>query len=144
MRYIYLMLENYLAWFKQTKPKVSSDANLGKVSFSITNNSDKVKIECEIPELNKNITNSDIVFLAEKYAMLLTAISSGELNDSIYKEIKNHANKNIENLSLNEMLFFENVVTFWTILYKEKKYNKIKKIEQQFLPIIKPSQVFNS
>lgn len=144
MRYIYLILENCLAWFKPTKAKSVLNDSIGKISFSITNNSDKIKIECEIPELKKKNTENDIVFLAEKFAYLLTAISSGELNDSIYKEIKFHANKNLENLSINEVLFFENVVAFWSILYKEKKYDKVKKLEHQFFPLIKPSQVFKS
>lgn len=136
------MLENYLAWFKPTLANQRVRENLGKISFCIEKNTEAIKIECEIPELTEKITDKDMVFLAEKFACLLTAISAGELNDSIYKEIKHHANKNVDNLSVNEILFFENVIAFWSILHKEKKYNKAKKIEQQFLPVIKPSQVF--
>lgn len=138
MQRIYQMFEKFLTLFRPSTNQTDDD--LFKISFILQKHKDKVNVECEIPNLeDKNF--SDIPALAEKFANLLTSISVGELNDLIFQQVKSYANNNSNKISTNYVLFFNNVIAFWSLLYKEKKNYKIKKYEEHW-PIIKPSQVF--
>jgi hypothetical protein len=143
MQYIYQILEKFLALFK-SRSNTNSDnkSSNGSICFNIGNNED-INIEYNFPNLT-HATNADIVTLSEKYANVLTSISLGELNDLLYEKLKVDTNDDSKNYSVNELLFFNNVISFWTLLYKEKKYIKIKTLEQQLFPVVRPSQVFKA
>lgn len=131
------MLEKFLTSSKNNKQ--TSDG-IFKISFVLKKDSQKINVECDIPDL-ENTDSSEIPVLAEQFANLLTSISIGELNDLVFQQVKDYANTNSNKISTNYVLFFNNVIAFWSLLYKEKKHLKIKKYED-YWPIIKPSQVF--
>jgi hypothetical protein len=141
MRHIYLMFEKFLALFK-SKPKSTNEDDSFRISFILQKDSEKINVECDIPNL-ENSDDINIPLFAEKFANLLTSISVGELNDLIFQQVKNYANNDSNKMSTNYVLFFNNVITFWALLYKEKKKYK-HKIYEDHWPIIKPSQVFRA
>lgn len=141
MQHIYRMLEKFLALFRKKNKSLDIDDSF-RVSFVLQKNTEKVNIECDIPNL-ENIDYLEIPFFAEKFAHLLTSISVGELNDLIFQQVKSYANNDSNKISTNYVLFFNNVIAFWSLLYKEKKKNRIKIYEEHW-PTIKPSQVFKA
>jgi hypothetical protein len=50
------------------------------------------------------------------------------------KQIKSDTDPNL-------ILFIDNIISFWLILYKEKNKKRIKKYDQ-FQPLIRPIEVF--
>lgn len=139
MRFIYKILEKFLTLSNYKKNVSSEDDNLiGKISFSISKNRDTIDICCDIPE-SSDMIETDIPFLAEKFASLLASISLGELNEPIHKYITTLSNDT--KLPTQHILFFNNVISFWGLLHKDKFYKKVK-VEQHQYPIIRPSKVF--
>lgn len=134
MQPIYLILGKFLTLFKKstTKKQLDNVKHLGKISF-ILYNDNNVNIECILPNI-ENI--HDISNLAENYANLLSLITFGELNDSLYEHIKQLPNND------NEILFINNVLSFWSILYKQKQQANMTNIKHKYIPLIRPSQVF--
>lgn len=137
MQYIYQMLEKFLV---SSKNKSTNDDESFRISFILQKDSEKINVECDIPNLENN-NYTEIPLFAEKFANLLTSISVGELNDLIFQQVKNYANNDSNKISTNYVLFFNNVIAFWSLLYKEKKKYK-HKIYEDHWPVIKPSQVF--
>jgi len=130
------MLEKLLMLFKTNSV---SQKTLGSISFTITKD-DRMDIQCILPTIT-NANMHEIPSMAEKYANLLSAITMGELNDMLYNHIKEIAEKKESN---NQILFVNNILSFWSIIYKEKQQNSISKFKSKYLPLIRPSQAFKS
>lgn len=136
MQLIYRILDKLLTLFKKSKQEqqLSNVKQIGKISF-ILDNTNNINIECILPNI-ENI--HDISNLAENYANLLSLITFGELNDALYEHIKKMPNND------NEILFINNVLSFWSILYKQKQQASVAKIKNKYIPLIRPSQVFKA
>lgn len=136
MQYMYHIFDKLLTLFKKSKrQKLSSDAKpTGRISF-ILDGTDNIDIECILPNM-ENIHN--VSNLAENYANLLSAITFGELNDTLYEHIKKLSDTNND----NQILFINNVLSFWSILYKQKQQGNIAKMKNKYIPLIRPSQAF--
>lgn len=145
MQILYQLYEKFLTLLrvkKNTKNKkieALSDTEkvLGSINFKLLS-STEIDMLCGLPVDLEDKDPEDIAFLAEQYANLLLTITTGELNEPIYKFLKNHMKKSND---ANEILFIDNVILFWSFLHKEKFKKKSKKYDQN-QPIIKPSQVF--
>lgn len=138
MQHIYRILDKLLILFKQSNKSKESDSRkpLGKVSF-ILNEDNNISIECVLPNIT-NVNINEVSNLAENYANLLSSITFGELNDALYENIKNISNSNND----NQVLFVNNVLSFWSIFYKQKQQGNVAKIKNKYLPLIRPSQAF--
>lgn len=125
--------------FRNSDLKILSkiDKEIGSVSFVILNDG-HIDISCMIPCMDK-IEVEDIPNLAEKYANLLTSIVLGEYNEVIYQDIQS---LKLNTQSNKELLFLNNLLAFWSILYKEKHQHNVAKYSSKNYPLIRPSQVF--
>lgn len=106
--------------------------NYGSLSF-ILDEQDNVDIYCLLPDLS-NLSDEDILDVAEKYAKLLLSVNKGLFKSEIYKILKNRKNKSTNPL---EQLLIENISIFYRLL--EEEFKNIKANQD---PIIRPTQVF--
>lgn len=144
MRLIYQLLDNFLILFKKNKKKVeplkiesTKPELIGSLGFDILN-TDEIDILYGIPLNLKDKDHAEIATMAEQFASFIVGLTSGSLNEAIYKSLHNKLNTNGDP---NHLLFIDNVLIFWSILYKEKIKKKQKKSDQ-YQPVIKPSEVF--
>jgi len=141
MHIIYQLYEKLLIYLKIKTNKKSSltrpDNPIGSINFTISSNNE-IDMLCGLPSDLEDKDSDDIVILAEQYANLLLTITTGDLNEPIYKFLKGHIKKTQK---INEVLFLDNVILFWSFLHKEK-FKKRNKKNDQNQPVIRPSQVF--
>jgi hypothetical protein len=136
MQHIYHILDKLLTLFKKShkENKFNTVKEIGRVSF-ILDSSNKIDIECIFPDIDDI---HDVSNLAENYANLLSSITFGELNDALYEHIKKLPDTHND----NQILFINNVLSFWSILYKQKQQGNISKLKNKYIPLIRPSQAF--
>jgi hypothetical protein len=138
MQRTYHIFDKLLTLFKKSKTdeSLNSVKQVGRVSF-ILDDTNNINIECTLPNVD-NI--HDVSNLAENYANLLSSITFGELNDALYEHIK----KLPDTSNDNQLLFINNVLSFWSILYKQKQQGNVAKIKNKYIPLIRPSQAFKT
>lgn len=136
MQHMYHIFDKLLTLFKKSKTdqSLNSVKQVGRVSF-ILDDTNNINIECILPNVN-NI--HEVSNLAENYANLLSSITFGELNDPLYEHIK----KLLDTSNDNQLLFINNLLSFWSILYKQKQQGNVAKIKNKYIPLIRPSQAF--
>ena len=136
MQHMYHIFDKLLTLFRKPKiEKLPSDVKVtGRISF-ILDDTNNIDIECILPNMEDI---HDISNLAENYANLLSSITFGELNDTLYEHIKKLSNTKND----NQILFINNVLSFWSILYKQKQQGNIAKMKNKYIPLVRPSQAF--
>lgn len=142
------MLKKIILWFRswfthkskpiQSKKDSSLDKDyIGLLSFALTKDTD-IDVSYALPNVD-DLDADKIANIAEQYASFLMAINEGYLRNEIISMIdKNIAKHN----NINEQLFWENVITFWSLLHVEAQSKKQKQKKDQ--PLIRPLSVFNS
>jgi hypothetical protein len=135
---IYHLLEKFLIYFNLKNKSLNlshTKNNIASIDFLL--NQEDIDINFCLPDI-KNKSNEEMVIIAENYANFLLTITSGEMNEKICqlfnKQIKSDTDPNL-------ILFIDNIISFWLILYKEKNKKRIKKYDQ-FQPLIRPIEVF--
>lgn len=137
MQLIYRILDKLSTLFSNKKSVSKKRETIGSVSF-IINKDDSIDIECLMP-LITNANIDSVPSIAEKYANALNSITMGDLNDSLYENIKELASSSESN---QQILLVNNIISFWSILYKEKQKQYSNKYINKYHPLIRPSQVF--
>lgn len=118
------------------KPSLDKDY-IGLLSFALTKDTD-IDVSYSLPNVD-DLDADKIASIAEQYASFLMAINEGYLRNEIISMI----DKNIvKHNNVNEQLFWENVITFWSLLHVEAQSKKQKQKKDQ--PLIRPLSVFNS
>jgi|694.fasta_scaffold92331_4 hypothetical protein len=138
---IYQLYEKLLTCLRIKSNKKSTllpfEHPIGSINFTVSSNSE-IDMLCGLPSNLEDKDPDEIAVLAEQYANLLLTITTGELNEPIFKFLKSYIKKTQKT---NEVLFVDNVILFWSFLHKEKLKKKSKKNDQN-QPVIRPSQVF--
>jgi hypothetical protein len=126
------LIKNYLKKLSK-KEDTKLDASVGSVCFDIFSD-EKVNIKCFFPYL-EDVSEDSIIEYAEHYALMLHNISSGLYTESII----NILNTNIDKNNYKDVLFLNNLFSFWAILHAEKK-ELDKKSQKE--PLIRPTDFF--
>lgn len=135
-------LEKFLILFKKSnRPALSVTSvqpkTIGSIGFDAFDNNE-IDILYGIPSDLKDKSPEEIANLAEQFASLLVSITSGALNESIFESLRSQMKKTSDH---NNILFIDNVLIFWSVLYKDKIKKKQKKYDQ-YQPLVRPSEVF--
>lgn len=145
MHIIFRFLEKFLTWFnpKKNNPgddqliKQNSTKIIGSLEFRLDSNKD-IDISFGFPKELQDKTPEQIALLGEMYSELLVAVTCGDLNEFIY----NGLNKNLQaDNDTNHILLVNNILLFWSMIYKDKIKKRTKKYDQ-YQPLIRPSQAF--
>jgi hypothetical protein len=121
---------NYIKNFLYPKKKTESkkDESIIDVIISLNKNSG-IDVSVFIDDANKAIDH-DIVEYSEKCAEFFHILNSGKLKKQILDILINQIKKENNNLLIN------NIVTFWSIIEKQKRKPKLEKA------FIYPTEVF--
>jgi len=143
MLIIHQLLEKFLILFKLKKDHHNTSLikdkskTIGSIGFDILD-SDEIDILYGIPSDLSGKTPEDIANMAEQFAGLLVSLTSGNLNESIFKSLRYQMSKTSDS---NHILFIDNILIFWSVLYKDKLKKRQKKYDQH-QPLVRPSEVF--
>lgn len=132
--FLYGLVYKNPAPVKEQEKKPDLTDVIGYITFKL-NKDETINILCHIPE-TKDLSNSKMTDMAEKYAQLLVCINEGLLSTEIAELIKNSISESDYD---QDKLFFENVLTFWAIHHIEYLKKKKTRSDQ---PLIMPSSVF--
>lgn len=103
---------------------------IGSLTFNVYSDN-KVKIECGLPDLEK-LDSNKIIEYAENYGNLLFHINDGRFINDIILILNN------EKISEQELLFNQNILSFWAFFHKENLTDQNNENE----PVISPINVF--
>jgi hypothetical protein len=103
---------------------------IGSLTFNVYSDN-KVKIECGLPDLEK-LDSNKIIEYAENYANLLFHINDGKFVNDIILILNN------KKISEQELLFNQNILSFWAFFHKENLTDQNNENE----PVISPINVF--
>lgn len=137
---IYHLLEKFLIYFnlknKSFNLSYTQNDNIANIDFLL--NKDNINVNFCLPDI-KNKSNEEMIIIAENYANFLLTITSGDMNEKICQSFNEQIKSDTDP---NLILFIDNIISFWLMLYKEKSKKRIKKYDQ-FQPLIRPIDVFN-
>lgn len=141
MYIVYQLLEKFLTLVKiKKKNKLTTDntSTYTGINFSLSDNyPTEIEIGCSLPDI-KNKNSEEIALIAEKYTNFLVSITSGEMNETIFKLLEKTINSNSDP---DKILLIDNISSFWPIVYKEKQQKKQKKYSQ-YQPLVRPIEAF--
>ena len=133
------LIKQYFAKFFHSKKiddksKINQNTYRGGVQF-LLNSSNEIEVICALPDFS--IEESDgLITKSESYANFLMHITNGYTAEHIISYLK----KMSKNDSIDNKLFVDNVLFFWTALWNEHKKQYYKKSNKE--PLIKPTEVF--
>lgn len=116
--------------------KKTQDAYIGSIKFILEDN-DKIKISCELPNINTK-SLEEISKMAETYAKFLLRVTDISAIEEITKQLKSKTKDD----NPEAVLFVDNILFFEDLLMQEHQ----KKIYKQIFstePLIRPSNVFS-
>ena len=125
------MLKKLFSYFSKDKKKIPDKYS---IIISLTSNYD-IDIQLLYPNLQEADLNS-IPDIAEKYANLLVYSSTNVLQSKLLDIVFDQSD-NLKN-SIKEKLFFDNIISFYTVLKQQIKLNKTR-----HNPLIRPINVFS-
>lgn len=132
--------EKFLTLFKKdnnrTEKKVAHKS-IGYIKFDLLDNY-SVDIDLSVPK-SSLIDPVGIASVSERYAEFLFLINQGLFKERIVEILQDKIDPNND----SSYLVFDNIITFWGLLFDEYKKGK-KEYSQLNQPVIKPSQVFRS
>jgi hypothetical protein len=137
------LFEKFLILFKLKKENKNTltvkDGTkiIGSIGFDILD-SDEIDILYSIPSDLSDKTPEEIANMAEQFASLLLSLTSGNLNETIFKSLRHQMTQTSDS---NHILFIDNILIFWSVLYKDKLKKRQKKYDQ-YQPVVRPSEVF--
>jgi hypothetical protein len=132
--------EKFLTLFKKdnnrTEKKVDHKS-IGYIKFDLLDNY-SVDIDLSVPK-SSLVDPVGIASVSERYAEFLFLINQGLFKERIIEVLQDKIDPNND----SSYLVFDNIITFWGLLFDEHKKSK-KEYSQLNQPVIKPSQVFRS
>jgi hypothetical protein len=132
--------EKFLTLFKKnsnpTEKKVPHKS-IGYIKFDLLDNY-SVDIDLSVPK-SSLVDPVGIASVSERYAEFLFLINQGLFKERIIEVLQDKIDPNND----SSYLVFDNIITFWGLLFDEYKKGK-KEYSQLNQPVIKPSQVFKS
>lgn len=130
------LIKNYLKKLFRTnknETKLNNKNKIGSLSFDLFAD-ETVNIKCFLSEF-ENMSEDEVVEYAESYALLLHNTLAGLYTQSIIDIL----NKNIDQNNHKDVLFLNNLFSFWAMFHVEKRDLDKNSINE---PLVKPSNFF--